>query len=303
MFGGIPTAEIDALGRYWAEWPNLRASLFEEDGTPYARLGTEDIAGVLADHSDVAAFKASFARSFEGFRDYLVRELVDDPERVSIAEEEPRISSEIFERLDDIGLIDRYAAYQTLDDTWQQVAIDLEIIQTEGFDAVTKVDPNMDRIELGTQSLKEYRGFAEETEDVQETEDTQVLKGRLTSIDPADTLIVTSIQKMSRIHGEDDGITSHDIEVINGKRIVFIVDECHRSVFGDMLATIKATFPNAIFFGFTGTPIQDENSKKNATTAMVFGDELHRYSIADGIRDRNVLGFDPYMPSPPYPRS
>ena len=153
----------------------------------------------------------------------------------------------------------------------------------------------MDRIELGTQSLKEYRGFAEETEDVQETEDTQVLKGRLTSIDPADTLIVTSIQKMSRIHGEDDGITSHDIEVINGKRIVFIVDECHRSVFGDMLATIKATFPNAIFFGFTGTPIQDENSKKNATTAMVFGDELHRYSIADGIRDRNVLGFDPYM--------
>ena len=143
MFGGIPTAEIDALGRYWAEWPNLRASLFEEDGTPYARLGTEDITGVLANHSDVAAFKASFARSFEGFRDYLVRELVNDPERVSIAEEEPRISSEIFERLDDIGLIDRYAAYQTLDDTWQQVAIDLEIIQTEGFDAVTKVDPNM----------------------------------------------------------------------------------------------------------------------------------------------------------------
>lgn len=153
----------------------------------------------------------------------------------------------------------------------------------------------IDRIELGTQSLKEYRGFAEETEDVQETEDTQVLKGKLKSIDSADTLIVTSIQKMSRIHNEDGGITAHDIEVINGKRIVFIVDECHRSVFGDMLATIKATFPNAIFFGFTGTPIQDENSKKNTTTAMVFGDELHRYSIADGIRDKNVLGFDPYM--------
>jgi type I restriction enzyme R subunit len=153
----------------------------------------------------------------------------------------------------------------------------------------------MDRIELGTQSLKEYRGFAEETEDVQETEDTQVLKGKLKSIDPADTLIVTSIQKMSRIHDEDDGITSRDIEVINNKRIVFIMDECHRSAFGDMLATVKATFSNAIFFGFTGTPIQDENSKKDATTAMVFGDELHRYSIADGIRDKNVLGFDPYM--------
>lgn len=153
----------------------------------------------------------------------------------------------------------------------------------------------MDRIELGTQSLKEYRGFAEETESVQETEDTQVLKGKLKSINPADTLIVTSIQKMSRIHEEDGGMSSHDIEIINGKRIVFIVDECHRSVFGEMLSTIKATFPRAIFFGFTGTPIQDENSKKDATTAMVFGNELHRYSIADGIRDKNVLGFDPYM--------
>lgn len=61
-----------------------------------------------------------------------------------------------------------------------------------------------------------------------------------------------------------------------------------------MLMTIKQTFPKAIFFGFTGTPIQDENQKKFSTTATVFGDELHRYSIADGIRDKNVLGFDPY---------
>ncbi len=61
-----------------------------------------------------------------------------------------------------------------------------------------------------------------------------------------------------------------------------------------MLLSIKDTFPNAIFFGFTGTPIQDENKKKDSTTATVFGDELHRYSIADGIRDKNVLGFDPY---------
>ncbi|MCT7598167.1 type I restriction endonuclease subunit R, EcoR124 family [Aliarcobacter butzleri] len=61
-----------------------------------------------------------------------------------------------------------------------------------------------------------------------------------------------------------------------------------------MLITIKDTFTNAIFFGFTGTPIQDENQKKDNTTATVFGDELHRYSIADGIRDKNVLGFDPY---------
>ncbi len=152
----------------------------------------------------------------------------------------------------------------------------------------------MDRIELGTQSLREYRNFAADNEEVQATEDTTVLISKLKSKDPANTLIVTSIQKMSNIKKEDGGLNAHDIGQINSKRIVIIVDEAHRSTFGDMLSTIKETFPHAMFFGFTGTPIHDENQKKDSTTCTVFGDELHRYSIADGIRDKNVLGFDPY---------
>lgn len=152
----------------------------------------------------------------------------------------------------------------------------------------------MDRIELGTQSLKEYRGFAEENEEVQETEDTSVLVSKLKSDNPSNTLIVTSIQKMSNINKENDGLKDADIKRMNTKRIVFIVDECHRSTFGEMLTSIKETFPKAIFFGFTGTPIQDANQKKLNTTSDIFGNELHRYSIADGIRDKNVLGFDPY---------
>lgn len=152
----------------------------------------------------------------------------------------------------------------------------------------------MDRIELGTQSLKEYRGFASENEGVQATENTGVLIAKLKSTEPSNTLIVTSIQKMSNIKNEPEGLNSSDIESMSNKRIVFIIDEAHRSTFGDMLITIKKTFPKAIFFGFTGTPIQEENQKKNNTTSTVFGNELHRYSIADGIRDKNVLGFDPY---------
>jgi type I restriction enzyme R subunit len=152
----------------------------------------------------------------------------------------------------------------------------------------------MDRIELGTQSLREYRAFADDNEEVQATENTHALITKLKSDDPADTLIVTSIQKMSNIKNEEGGLNAADIEEMNSKRIVFIVDEAHRSTFGDMLITIKQTFPDAIFFGFTGTPIHEENQKKKNTTATVFGDELHRYSIADGIRDGNVLGFDPY---------
>lgn len=152
----------------------------------------------------------------------------------------------------------------------------------------------IDRIELGTQSAREYRGFAEATDSIQETEDTTVLISKMKSNDTANTLIVTSIQKMSNLRDDaESGLKQADIDAISAKRVVFIVDECHRDTFGDMMRAVKETFPKAMFFGFTGTPIQLENTKKGCTTSDVFGNELHRYSIADGIRDKNVLGFDP----------
>lgn len=151
----------------------------------------------------------------------------------------------------------------------------------------------LDRIELGKQSLEEYQNFADSKDDVQATENTAILLAKLKSKQDRDRLIVTSIQKMSNIKTEE-GINEADIEQISGKRLVFIIDEAHRTTFGDMLLTIKHTFPNALFFGFTGTPIEEENAKKSSTTATVFGNELHRYSIADGIRDENVLGFHPF---------
>ncbi|MEZ8619829.1 HsdR family type I site-specific deoxyribonuclease [Vibrio splendidus] len=167
----------------------------------------------------------------------------------------------------------------------------------------------MDRIELGTQSLLEYQGFASDGEVVQATENTHVLVTKLKSTKPADTLIVSSIQKMSNIFEEadDEGVATNsaDIEKIRAKRLVFIIDEAHRSTMSageenkdGMLVRVKKTFPKALFFGFTGTPIHEENQVNSNTTTDVFGNELHRYSIADGIRDGNVLGFDPYkMPT------
>lgn len=146
----------------------------------------------------------------------------------------------------------------------------------------------MDRVELGTQSLMEYRGFANDADSVQSTENTDILVAKLKSDDPANTLIVTSIQKMSRVE-EEGGFNSHDIELIQKKRIVFIIDEAHRDVFGEMLQKIKRTFPYAMFFGFTGTPIHDENKKNMSTTSDVFGNELHRYTISDGIKNKEVF--------------
>ena len=151
----------------------------------------------------------------------------------------------------------------------------------------------MDRIELGTQSLLEYQGFAEEDEEVHGTENTGVLIDKMKSNKKTEKLIVSSIQKLALVNEKEKPEKAADIAKIKKKRLVFIFDEAHRDTFGDMMVSIKATFPNALYFGFTGTPIKEENKRNGNTTSDVFGNELHQYSVACGIRDENVLGFDP----------
>lgn len=153
----------------------------------------------------------------------------------------------------------------------------------------------MDRIELGTQSFREYTAFADE-DIVQETGNSGVLLSKMKGNHPKDLLIVSSIQKMDRV--SEDAVSlrrEKELEEIRKKRLVFIFDECHRTTNGDMFANIRKAFPRALLFGFTGTPIFDENAKSSLSTADIFGDNLHTYTIADGIRDENVLGFDPTM--------
>lgn len=150
----------------------------------------------------------------------------------------------------------------------------------------------LDRIELGAQSLKNYRSFGGDAVEVEDTASALQLLTKLK--DDQTILVVTSIQKMSLLHTAE-GVSAGDVAAMRRKRVVFVVDEAHRSTFGEMLSRIKETLPDALFFGFTGTPIHDENQRKHSTTSTLFGDELHRYSIADGIRDKSVLGFDPEM--------
>ncbi len=153
----------------------------------------------------------------------------------------------------------------------------------------------LDRIELSVQSFEEYKNFADDPNTVQDTSDTDSLIKKLKEEDPDRKLIVTSIQKMSKVT-VGQKITQEVLDKIRKKRIVFIIDECHRSVFGDMLTSIKKNFPAALFFGFTGTPIFKENAKKgDVDTQDLFGECLHKYTIANAIPDGNVLGFDPYM--------
>lgn len=143
MFGGIPMTEIDGLEEYWKAFPTLKSALFTNSDIPYVELATEDIKNTIKNHADIKTFKKAFKDAFADFHLYLKDEWIEKMEHVEISKSENVISENIFKRLDQVSLIDKYEAYQILDDEWGKIAVDLEIIQTEGFAATKKVDPNL----------------------------------------------------------------------------------------------------------------------------------------------------------------
>lgn len=145
MFGGIPLSELDALIDYWKAFPNLRAALFTLDGTPYAQPKVDDLAAAVNQHHEVTNFNEAFNRAFDDFKPWLRSELIGKMLELQVPRQEALICDQLFARLAKVGtvpLIDKYQAYQVLDDHWQPIAVDLEILQTEGFGTTRVVDPN-----------------------------------------------------------------------------------------------------------------------------------------------------------------
>lgn len=161
----------------------------------------------------------------------------------------------------------------------------------------------VDRKDLDRQTREEFNKFQEGS--VEENTNTETLVRRLLSTDYSDKVIVTTIQKLglaldSNFRKENAQTYKERLEPLKDKRIVFIFDECHRSQFGDNHKAIKEFFPNAQLFGFTGTPIFDDNSTYKKvdgefasykTTEDIFQKLLHAYTITHAIDDKNVLRF------------
>lgn len=157
----------------------------------------------------------------------------------------------------------------------------------------------VDRKDLDRQTREEFNKFQEGS--VEENTNTETLVRRLLSTDYTDKVIVTTIQKLGlALDGTYKKNYKERLEPLRNKRVVFIFDECHRSQFGDNHKAIKDFFPNAQLFGFTGTPIFEENAtytqidgeeKSYKTTRDIFQNELPKYTITHAIEDRNVLRF------------
>jgi type I restriction enzyme R subunit len=157
----------------------------------------------------------------------------------------------------------------------------------------------VDRKDLDRQTREEFNKFQEGS--VEENTNTETLVRRLLSTDYADKVIVCTIQKLGlALDGTNTKNYKERLEPLRNKRMVFIFDECHRSQFGDNHKAIKEFFPKAQLFGFTGTPIFDENASYQIregeeasykTTQDIFEKQLHAYTITHAIEDKNVLRF------------
>lgn len=143
MFGGIPKDEVEQLTEYWEAFPGLKEAIFNSISEKYMDVSCSDIKKTVTEHISADNYRKAFFKAFEGFYEVLKIDLIDDILDVPAENEKEKISEEMFNRLAKIPLTEKYHAYQILSDKWDVITVDLEMIQTEGFEVINQVDPNM----------------------------------------------------------------------------------------------------------------------------------------------------------------
>ncbi len=145
MYGGIPNTEIDeTIGDELKLFPSLKGELFKASDIPYTELKTDDIKGMVLNNSDVKQFVEDYKIRFKSFSSFLEENLINKiKNKEKISKIESAISDELFKRLDDIPIIDKYEVYQVFADLWKTISSDLETINTSGLESINEVEPNM----------------------------------------------------------------------------------------------------------------------------------------------------------------
>ncbi len=144
IFGGVPNHEIDLLSKYWNTFPSLRTDLFTLiDDSPCSYIHTEDVGASIRGNHDVTEWDSDIQKAFKTLPDYLEKRLIKQALSLNVHREESVLADDIYRRIENRSLLDRYNAYQILDDQWSIIHNDLEMLQTEGFQAAKWVDPNM----------------------------------------------------------------------------------------------------------------------------------------------------------------
>lgn len=157
LLGGVPRSEIDLLKGYWDVMPALKTTLFP-DGE-YVECLTDNIGDAIQNHDDVKKFQSSYDAAFGDYEQYLISELIDGMRTLNPAKEVDTLGDDLFNRLATVPLLDRYAAFQALSDCWEQTSTDIEIIQSEGHEVLTKIEPNMVVVKNGDEDDEVQKGW------------------------------------------------------------------------------------------------------------------------------------------------
>ena len=142
VIGGIPKNEVEKYKAEWNAFPSLQNELFKKVNDSYFELNTDNIKETVLLNKDVKAFESNYKKVFEGLDSFLKEELITKLKEINVNKEEDTIANILFEKLQNVPLVDKYSAYQSLDDEYQTIAVDLEIINSEGIEACKKVEPN-----------------------------------------------------------------------------------------------------------------------------------------------------------------
>jgi type I restriction enzyme M protein len=143
MFGGIASNELEKYNEYWSLFRGLKEKLFNKVNDNYYELKVENVSETILNDADVKKYIEDNKEISNEYSKYLYNELIQNMNVINIGSEEEKISKELFDKLKNAKLIDKYKAYQELDNSWNYISQDLEVIYAEGFDSCTKVDPNM----------------------------------------------------------------------------------------------------------------------------------------------------------------
>lgn len=147
IHGGIPKAELAQFADYWAAFDGLQTALFTDNGTPYVQPKTDNLKAAMQSHASVLNYQAQFAQNFADFPARLETLLIEPMETLNISQTQQQLAELIRQKVQAMPLLDFYTAYQKLDDLWRAdvagIAADLEMIQTEGKQAIKQVDPFM----------------------------------------------------------------------------------------------------------------------------------------------------------------
>ena len=215
MFGGIPNSEINQLQKYWDVLPEFKKRIFKPiEGKPYSLLTDEDLERIAKDSSDLITFWNQYFEAFQDFAQWMGDILVYHMMEVKEMEAHDKIAAEIFRRMEHVPIVDPYDIYQMFSDQWPIIINDIEVIQTEGIDAVRTVEPAMKLVKKGDEEIEVEDGMKGRVIPFEMVQD-EMFRGELWSIRKKDNRIEAIASEVEEIR--DNFTEDESQEYLNEK--------------------------------------------------------------------------------------